>query len=122
MAINYLFEKAEADAIGIGHFYFHYTQKGKQTPSHLAARILKQIVNQIYTPSLMEKPEMLEKLHDNSKKDCPPQLFELLDLCIEYSRRFRKMYILIDALDECESDQLRDEIIDILMEFEKGGD
>jgi len=126
MAISYLFGKAEdeddADAIGIGHFYFHYTQKGIQTPSHLAARILKQIVNQTYTPSLTsEKPEKLEKLYDNSKKDCPPQFSQLLDLCIEYSRRFRKMYILIDALDECESDQLRDEIIDLLMEFEKGG-
>src|SRR5271169_4699377 len=101
MAINYLFEKADADAIGVGHFYFQYTHKGKQTPSHLAARILKQIVNQIYTPSLtLEKPENLENLHGNSKKDCPPQLFQLLDLCIEYSRRFRNMYILIDALDE----------------------
>jgi hypothetical protein len=126
MAISYLFEKAEdeedADAIGIGHFYFHYTQKGIQTPSHLAARILRQIVNQIYTPSVtLEKPEKLEKLHDDSKKDRPPQLSQLLDLCIEYSRRFCKMYILIDALDECESDQLRDDILDILMNFEEGG-
>src|SRR5271170_4703686 len=122
MAVNYLFKKAEDDAnvIGVGHFYFHYyTQKGRQTPSHVAARILKQIVNQITPSETLEKAEKLEKLYDNSKKDCPPQSSQLVDLCIEYSSRFDKMYVLIDGLDECETDRLRDEIIDMLMEFEK---
>jgi hypothetical protein len=126
MAVNYLFEKSEneddTNAIGVGHFYFHYTQKGRQTPSHVAARILKQIVNQIFTPSAtLEKPENLERLYENSKKDCPPQLSQLRGLCIEYSKRFSKMYVLFDALDECETDQLRDEIIYLLTEFAKSG-
>ena len=123
MAINYLYEKADKEGdLGIGYFYFHYTQKGKQTPSHITSKILKQIINQTFTPSqTMERPETLEKLYENSKKDCPPSSSQLVELCVEYSTRFDTIYILIDALDECDSDQLRDEIISVLREFAANG-
>jgi archaellum biogenesis ATPase FlaH len=126
MALNSFIKKVKNEeflnCIGIGHFYFHYIRKGEQTVSDVAARILKQIVNQTFTPSeTSENPEALEKLFENSKKDIPPQSPQIIDLCIEYSKRFRKMYIFIDALDEVEADEQRDEIIFMLKNFANNG-
>lgn len=97
IAIDGLSKKVRSGAVGLAYVYCNYKAQVDQNAANLLAAILKQLVQA--RPSIAEPVERLHKQHAYQKTT--PSLEEIFNalqsVCTQYSR----LYIVIDALDEC---------------------
>jgi hypothetical protein len=80
-------------------FYFDYTDPSARTAEAAISALLKQLVYQ-----LGSLPKQLESIYDKSLMEGPtskPQIDTFAELFIAFSAQFSKVFILIDAYDEC---------------------
>lgn len=85
--------------IGIAYLYCNFRRSYEQRIDDLLASILKQLVEK--QPSL---PEPLNNLYDryNTRRTRPP-LDELLRVLQSVTALYSRMFIIVDALDECQA-------------------
>ena len=94
-------EKQSGKPIGIAYFYFVYDQQSKQNAADVAARLFKQLIYQLKIPS-----PALEGLYYKSKGGFPPKDSSIIDLLISYGQQyFSSIFVFLDALDECSSNE-----------------
>jgi len=91
--------------------YFNYQNQHEQTVSNAIASLLRQIIQSWNTVS--EKARSLYNAH--SQLQTRPALSELMDMLENEMHYFSKVYIVIDALDECtEAGDARTQLLTIL--------
>lgn len=120
-AIEYVVEtkgcKDDTTEVGnrsaISYFYFKYDDIEHQSVDLVARRILKQLVWQHGSihPTLY-------RIYQNHKCDLPCKLSTFVDLIHSYCNDFASIYVFLDGLDECTSDQ-QSTIIDFIIQLRR---
>jgi len=86
-------------AIGLAYIYCNFKRKDEQRVNDLLASLLKQLAQGL--PSLPDTLEELYKRHRREKSR--PSLYEMAKCIQSVVALYSKVFILVDALDECQS-------------------
>ena len=90
--------------------YFDYQDQERQISDSITASLLQQIAS-----TNPELPEPVMNLHKQFKsKDIRPQLQDLAKTFSLVSREFERVFVVIDALDECDEGKHRQAFIEVL--------
>lgn len=114
-AIQYAFRHRRSDSqIGVACFFFKFNDGGKQSASAVLRALVLQLSGQLELGDSQRGP--LAELH--AKYRCSSPTDEaLLDCLHQLVRRFRDVYILLDALDESPRGRTRNDMLQILQEL-----
>lgn len=97
--------------------YFEYTEREQQTPVNVLASLVRQLAAQ--TPKLPAKLEDLyEKLESKGKK---PKFEELFTALVATFESFGQVFLIFDALDECDPRNQRRELLPLFHRMRKSG-
>jgi hypothetical protein len=97
--VNSLEETFENQNVGIAYIYCVYREQ--TSPSELVASLLKQLIQ--HRPVVSKNILDLYKYH--RRKQTRPPLTDYLRVLFSEVRHFSRVFILIDALDECSEEQ-----------------
>ncbi|KAI9878016.1 MAG: hypothetical protein M1830_002174, partial [Pleopsidium flavum] len=93
----------ENENVAIACIYCNYKERTEQTASNLIASLLKQLVqDQSVTLELSNNVRSLYRQHIN--RNTRPTLGEFVNALQSEVRRYSKVFIIVDALDECPED------------------
>jgi hypothetical protein len=107
VVINYLERTFKQENVGIAYIYCTYREQN-QTAGNLVASLLKQLIQQ--RPAIPGNIRDLYR-HHRSRQTHPP-LSEYSRLLQAELRHFLKVFIVIDALDECsEESRIREHFL-----------
>jgi hypothetical protein len=103
--------------VALAYVYFDYKDRARQSPENVLAELIKQLEFQLVdtindTPPLPHIEIMYQHLHNNGKR---PALFDLKHSFHTISRQFEKIYLVFEALDECD-EQTRSIVLFSLLE------
>ncbi|KAM3552465.1 hypothetical protein MY1884_007185 [Beauveria asiatica] len=101
IVIGHLFHRFESVRdVGIAYIYCNFQSQEKQKIDHLLASLLRQLAQR--RPSL---PHEVKFLYDNHKiKQTKPSVDEISNALQSVARLYSRVFIIIDALDECETE------------------
>lgn len=108
IVVNHLEQRFVQDDVAVAYVYCSYKEQEGQTAVNLIASLLQQLIQR--NPVISDDIVSLYR-HHKQMQTCPTldELSKLLQLEI---RRLSKVFILIDALDECsESNSTRDSFV-----------
>lgn len=95
--ISYLKDLYDKDPrIGLGFFYFSFNDDQKQNASGMLSSLIRQLYAQ-----LPDIPDVIQPLIQDKEKDHRPDLSKLESILATIVQCFLKVYVVIDALDEC---------------------
>ncbi len=108
--------RSHDDTIGIAYIYCYYKKKEEQTLINLASSLVQHLVQQ-----RNEISEGVKKCyHSYSQQRNRPKLEEVWQLLYPEMLMFPRIFIMIDALDECgHDDQTRQRLIDRLRSMQE---
>ncbi|KAK2812205.1 hypothetical protein FQN50_001563 [Emmonsiellopsis sp. PD_5] len=109
----------DRDETGIACLFCTYRKQTEQTAADLLAGLLKQLVQQRQVV-----PKALEDLHQtHSRRGTRPSLEELSEALFSVIIEYSKVFIIIDALDECSNiNKDRDYLVEKLFELQRRAD
>jgi Cdc6-like AAA superfamily ATPase len=84
-------------SVGIAYVYCNFRRHEEQKPEDLLASLLKQLIQG--QPSM---PENVKSLYERHKKRTRPSFNELSEALHSIIAGYSKVFIIIDALDECQ--------------------
>ena len=115
IVIDHLWNRVPKDGIGVAYIYCDYLKHGEQTPINLVGSLLKQLAEQQNPISGSLKNYYDEHRRSNTNPS-PERAFEVFKAeCDSWSR----IYIIIDALDECsENDATRQIVVKGLLSLQ----
>lgn len=100
----------------LAYFYFDYREQDIQTPASFLASLLHQLAVQ-----KADFPQPLLKFYEHFKHDKAQSLMtDLLTVLQEVCASFDRIYIVIDALDECNSKGHRKQVLTALESLDLG--
>jgi hypothetical protein len=100
ITIDYLTNSVQNKDIGIAYIFCNYQSRLEQTPVNLLASLLKQLLQS--QSSISNDVKNLSERHIN--KGSRPTLDEVSSALHLEIDRYSRVYILVDALDECTDD------------------
>ncbi|PSN61088.1 hypothetical protein BS50DRAFT_652779 [Corynespora cassiicola Philippines] len=106
IAVDHLQSTVQAHDVGVVYAYCNYKGRADQTASSLLAAMLKQLVQD--QPSMAEPLYSMHNHHEIQKTR--PSLEEILGALQSVLAHYQRVYVVIDALDECVHD-VRDELL-----------
>lgn len=116
IVIDHLSSMSEHDSIAVIYHFFDYLTTEEQSPDLLCRSLLKQLAQQHNSP-LLE----MEKLRKSmSKRNRKPNQAELMPLIQGLLDKFTRVFIVIDALDEC-FEGYRSSVLDIISNLHSSG-
>ncbi|KAL6819261.1 hypothetical protein V8C40DRAFT_281571 [Trichoderma camerunense] len=103
--------------VGIAYIYFHYKEEGNQNIEDLLASLLEQLLrSQTHLP---ESTVGLFKLHSKIRtRPSDDELFSDLTFTI---RRYKTVFFILDAMDECQRSSLK-VLLSYLFQLQSGHD
>jgi len=111
IAVDHIWKAFRSDNVGVAYVYCNYKRRETQTATDLLAAILKQLVQE--RPLYGEPVATLHNRHANRR--ARPSLDEIRTALNSVISNYSKVYIIIDALDECtDNDGTRTELLTIL--------
>lgn len=117
MMINHISSKFSSDAeIGIAYIYCSYRQQEEQETGKLLASVLRQLTQRVHP-----LPESLKNLYNtHGTTQTRPSEDELLEALHFVLPRYSRVFLVIDALDECQTSNNRIvNFLDKLVELQK---
>jgi hypothetical protein len=98
--VEHLWTKFQNDInIGIAYVYCNYTRQQEQKSLDLLASLLKQLVQK--QPSM---PESIKNLYEHcNREQTRPSLEEISEVFHSVVANYSRVFIIIDALDECQN-------------------
>src|SRR3984957_17434620 len=90
----------ENDSVATTFIYCNYKEQAEQTVSNLVATLLKQIVQDRRAIS----DHVKSFYEDHQRREARPTLDQLTEVLISEIRTYSKVFIIVDALDECRED------------------
>ncbi|RDW56499.1 hypothetical protein BP5796_13140 [Coleophoma crateriformis] len=116
ITIAYLERTLRASGIGIAYIYFDYSQAPILTVANLMASLLYQLLQ---TKNNLQR-ELASLYDEHRKKKTRPLLEELTGLLQSAINHCPKVYIVIDALDECpETGNVREDFLDAMSRLDR---
>ncbi|KAI1754892.1 hypothetical protein F4782DRAFT_464491 [Xylaria castorea] len=114
IVVDNLFDLQRADrSIGVCYVFLNFRQSDEQKLEHLMAGLLKQLAQtQI---GLSESVKSLGGQHMSKAKS--PSISELRQALSSVVAEFSRVFVVIDALDECQTDNCQREFISELLNF-----
>jgi ankyrin repeat domain-containing protein 50 len=101
IAIDYLKKNFDSKAVGVGYIFCNYKEQERQTAKVLIASLLKQLIQDL-TEYPAEIPTVVSESYKSHKKlETEADFAECLKLLHTVVSLFPKVFIVIDALDEC---------------------
>ena len=114
--INYVQRIIERGQLmgALAFIYFNYGDQTEQTTRKLISSLLCQLFEQSATPS-----DAVQRLYERHiSQGTEPGLHELTEVLLQISQTFSKVWIIIDALDECQvGNGTRHEFLSILQQL-----
>ncbi|KAJ6548632.1 hypothetical protein B0H19DRAFT_1299486, partial [Mycena capillaripes] len=107
LVVDHLGEKFKNKNIGVACIYLNHKEADDQTSAKLLSSLWRQLILDRDVSSLAEE------LYEKQDTPTPDQVFALLLSVIE---KFSKVYIVVDALDECQENQ-RQELLEHLIKM-----
>ncbi|KAF2493616.1 ankyrin, partial [Lophium mytilinum] len=105
----------EAPSVGLAWAYCDYKQRKVQTLQNLLGSLIEQLVHTSAARGQPQAWKAVENLWRNSYQNTAASIKELSKLLADQVRSFRRAYIILDALDECDQENLtRDDLLEIL--------
>ncbi|KAL7907040.1 ankyrin repeat-containing domain protein [Trichoderma velutinum] len=96
--IDYLHKQFSKDSrVGMAYIYFNFKKSNEQTPEAVFSSLLKQLVRQ--QPYLSDNVKLLYETHTKNKTR--PSLTEIIKAFQEAVEAYLKVFVVIDAIDEC---------------------
>jgi Cdc6-like AAA superfamily ATPase len=118
IAIDHLWKHVQNKDVGVAYIYCNYKTQADQTAAKLAAAILKQLIQE--RPSIAEPVLNLYDRHVDRKTR--PSLKEILSALQAVVSNYSKIYVIVDALDEClDRDGSRSQLLAILRNLQYKG-
>lgn len=104
--------------VGMAYIFCNFKRQSEQSPTDLFAGLLKQLVEN--QPVL---PDVLETLYEHhSRRKTRPTFHELSRILSQVMSHFGRVYLIIDALDECAmGDSSRDRMLREIFRMQKQG-
>jgi hypothetical protein len=93
ISIEYLFGEVKDGTIGLAYIYCDYKTQDDQTTFMLLSALLRQL--------LQDQPSVSDLLQTSFKKNVKPPIEALIDQLQATISTYSRVYIIIDALDEC---------------------
>lgn len=90
-------------AIGIAYLYLNFRRQNEQQPGNLIASLLKQLL--LNLDSRLPIPESVQRLYGHYSKQKQPPIEEVSKALQDTTALYDRVFVVIDALDECESSQ-----------------
>ena len=100
---------ADKDTV-VAYVYCNYKDQAAQTASNLIACLARQIIGR---PKALPQ-ELMTLQNDLGQQNRRPSLGELKSLLISLSSHYKRTYIIVDALDECEAIRERRLLLPVL--------
>lgn len=97
IVVDRLWKHVQNKDIGVAYIYCNYKSQTDQTAINLAAAILKQLIQE--RPSIAEPVANLYDRHADRRTR--PSLEEILSALRKVVSNYPKVYVVVDALDEC---------------------
>ncbi|KAF2791757.1 ankyrin [Melanomma pulvis-pyrius CBS 109.77] len=108
IAVDHLHNAVQTPDVGIAYLYCNYKRQAEQTTANMLAAILKQLVQD--RPSIAQPLSNLYDLHQVRRTRL--SLMETLTALQSVLANYSKVYVVIDALDECpERDGTRSQLL-----------
>lgn len=115
--IDYFLDKAAAENCGVAYFYFEYQEQERQTPIKVLASLVRQLATQ-----LAILPAEIETLYDvQEARGKPPKFEELYTVLLAVFKFFDRVFLVFDALDECDIKPRGKEVLPLLHRMGSGG-
>ena len=103
VVIDHLLNNYASEDTKIAFVYCDYKDQAAQTASNLLACLARQIIGRP-----QELPQQLAALHkDLEQQNGRPSFDELKRLLVAFCKQFARIYIVVDALDECKAHERR---------------
>lgn len=104
--------------LGLAYIYFNYRERYEHNLDTLLEAVLRQICL-----GLPKIPEVVEDLYKKYKdSEIRPQTFELAQLLSQVAQSLSRLYIVVDALDECNAAvNCRHSLLTILLGLQDDG-
>ncbi|KAK4993505.1 hypothetical protein LTR50_000435 [Elasticomyces elasticus] len=117
--VSHLFTSAYSDSVRIAYIYCNYKRQDEQKTVELLAALLKQLLH-----GKSPIPQAVEDLYvHHSSRNTRPSLSELRKILKDVVESFSKVYVIVDALDECRNDDgTRDKLLSSLRDVQAGTD
>lgn len=106
--VDHLRENQLDAEIGIACIYCNYKEQDVQTPANLIASIWMQLV--LGKAVVNDDVKKLYKKHID--KDTRPNFQEVSEILKKETDNYKKLYVIIDALDECTDDFSRETLVE----------
>jgi hypothetical protein len=116
IAVDHLWKHVQNQAIGVAFVYCNYKSQADQTAANLASAILKQLIQGLVLIS--EPVTNLHKRH--AKLRTRPSFGEIQDAIQIVVSNYSRVYVIIDALDECLKDH-RIQLLSMLRSLQSNG-
>jgi Cdc6-like AAA superfamily ATPase len=115
VVIDHLVTKVRSSTIGVAWLYCNYKSRNEQTEHELLAALLKHLVQDETTGVAKVVKELQEQCAAKQSRPAPEDLKKALQDVLAY---YSIVYIVVDALDECSSeDGSRHQLLDYLREL-----
>lgn len=119
IAVDYLLKLVQSSLHGVAYVYCNYKDQKEQDASRMLAAILKQLVQA--RPSIIGPVEKLHQQH--ADRGTRPILDEISSALQDVLAHYPTVYIVIDALDECQdSNGARRQFLAKLRDLQAGRD
>lgn len=115
IAVNHLWKQTKDQDIGLAYIYCSYKTQAEQKAGILVSTILKQLIQE--RPSIAEPVKMLYEHHRDRRTR--PSLEEIQTALRAVISSYSRVYVAIDALDECQDDDgSRSQLLAILRDLQ----
>jgi KAP family P-loop domain len=92
------------------YFYFDYTEQTVQTPSNILSTLLHQLLSH-----LSALPDAASLLLERIQQSRPlPNWKQMINIFITIANSQDKVFLVLDALDECDPNKNREKVLDFL--------
>jgi NACHT domain len=119
IAVNHLETSFPDDKTGKAFLYCVYKRQDDQKVDNQLASLLGQLATK---RSMV--PESIHKLYDKHRKGEKPRLSqnEIREELCSITKTYSQTFIIIDALDECKTDRIRNELLSEIYKLQEGSD
>ncbi|KAI5838616.1 hypothetical protein DFP73DRAFT_502743, partial [Morchella snyderi] len=114
--VDHLLSQTQQKGYGVAYFYFNYKEKEQQSPDIVISSLLKQLASQ-----LLHLPKQISELYKLEEENKRPTLAQLVEVFFATFKFFGKVFIVFDALDECDEHSQRGKLLPLFHEMAGAG-